>query len=664
MNNEGHVLRRGIIHRRLGDAASRLRNLNKLFVFTPTATWPSTDLAGPTETPAATPANAASTTPPVAPPAPTNPAPVPSNTATSAAPAATSSNPATTPAAASSSAATTSAASAPASSSASSSSASSSSVSSSSSSSSSVAPSPTTPAVAPTTHAPAAISTPPPASTVMFTTHLGNSLPASAVASSALPSSSTAPTSGVSTPVLVGGLAAGAVGVAGVIFAIVYFMRRSSHEDEDPSDFDADAFRGQSMVLPDNDGPSPEPMSRSNTTGGPNMMERRLASPAPTYGGAPSMHHPYGMPPPPPGGYYNDYAAGQPSFMPGQIMSFGPGQVVPPSPAPAHFPPVAPIYAPNPFHSFGETPLGSPVSVAPYDSAYDAQGRLINRQPSNGAQAYLSRQPSSAGMMGDMGQGNDSHYVDLDRSSVTPFQAAQYAEISRHLNTEPPFPLPTATMVQDMHGEEDLPPVPEKETIVYSPVRPDSQMSPTAMSPQHAFGTSPFAENAKRGTFGVEDPVMEHYGVDTLDDLQQRPFSPISLDIPAALRPAHSPLASSFNASSPLASSYMLPSPPANAHFPDSPKTIQPMRAEPEQEPALPASPILRQHAGPVSPIIHEHVTPASPTEHEPMSPISATIHESMGPMSPTLREPVNHAETRPDTVYTMYDDDDAYGGI
>jgi len=122
------------------------------------------------------------------------------------------------------------------------------------------------------------------------------------------------------------------------------------------------------------------------------------------------------------GGYgsaYNFPGSLQPSFSPGQIMPTSP----PPTATGAQF------FAPN-----GQAP-------SPYDSQYNEQSQLA-RQPSNAAAIYDQygqpiSQPSDA-LQGDQSAvGGNAHYVDLTRSSVTPFQAAQYAEISRKLNESP-----------------------------------------------------------------------------------------------------------------------------------------------------------------------------------------------------------------------------------
>jgi hypothetical protein len=66
-----------------------------------------------------------------------------------------------------------------------------------------------------------------------------------------------------------------------------------------------------------------------------------------------------------------------------------------------------------------------------------------------------------------------SDYIDLNRSSVTPFQAAQYVEISKTLNTTTPSGLPAATcdeIIEGMKSEETeddgvAPAVPEKDNV-------------------------------------------------------------------------------------------------------------------------------------------------------------------------------------------------------
>jgi len=78
----------------------------------------------------------------------------------------------------------------------------------------------------------------------------------------------------------------------------------------------------------------------------------------------------------------------------------------------------------------GEVPNGgSPSPMQPYGYAPREDPSQLARQPSNAA--FLTRQPSAVGY--EIPNDPYAHYVDLNRSSVTPFQAAQYADISRQL---------------------------------------------------------------------------------------------------------------------------------------------------------------------------------------------------------------------------------------
>lgn len=93
--------------------------------------------------------------------------------------------------------------------------------------------------------------------------------------------------------------------------------------------------------------------------------------------------------------------------------------------------------------------------------------------------------------------------------------------------------------------------------------------------------------------------------------IQQRAFSPVSMEfplVPNPSRPAPAP--------SPLASSYTLPAPPADAHITD----------KPAQQPKI----------------------------------SQMVVDSAAAQLRPQKDEPTK----RPDTVYTMYDDEDAYGGI
>ncbi|CDO69693.1 hypothetical protein BN946_scf184851.g81 [Trametes cinnabarina] len=440
---------------------------------------------------------------------------------------------------------------------------------------------------------------------------------AASISPSPSPSAAATTSSNVSTGVIIGGIVAAVIGIAGIVFAVVYFVRRSRRnaEEDDGNDFNAQAFRRQSVAIQEDNTPAMSRAMTLNRGGGntprpPTMIERKMAQTPVSYNTAP-VSHPYG------------YAAAynQPSFSPGQIITPGPY-----TPTTAN--------SANPFFSPFETPMHSPISPAHHDYGYDAQGSPITRQPSSGSTAVLSRQPSSAAQPVPQ-NASEGEYVDLSRSSVTPFQAAQYAEISRRLNTTPPQALP-ASEVAEVAEELSQ----QNEPAPMSPQRPveplELQPSISFDGPQHltvqptpkesAFPESPFADPTlsmheeqlqhapERESLNIPQPPSPAFSSKsriastppTLPEIQicQRPFSPVSLDFP--LVPS-TPLA----APSPLGSSFTAPSPPPSAHLAETPVPV-----------AAPA-PALREQA--------------------------------------TARVP---AAQRPDTVYTLYDEEDAYAGI
>ncbi|KIK99124.1 hypothetical protein PAXRUDRAFT_132726 [Paxillus rubicundulus Ve08.2h10] len=203
------------------------------------------------------------------------------------------------------------------------------------------------------------------------------------------PSATPTSTSSVSTSAIVGGIAGTLLGIAVLGFFIMWCMRRQRNRDAD--DFDADAFKRQSAILVDDAAMPP----RSYNPRPPTMIERHNASPALAAQTAQNLY-----------GNYSAYGQQQAPYATNQHGSSPPPQ------------------------AYGQQP------VMGY-SAYD-DPRQLSRQPSNGA--YLTRQPTIAPAYGPSFVPVDpnAHYVDLSRSSVTPYQATQYADISRHLGTSDP----------------------------------------------------------------------------------------------------------------------------------------------------------------------------------------------------------------------------------
>ena len=262
-------------------------------------------------------------------------------------------------------------------------------------------------------------------------------------------------------------------------------------------------LHNEPQLLPDNDGPFfPRP---------PTMIERRMNStPVSNMSG-----NNYG--PGPTYGRYNDYVAyNSPGFSPGQVISH-------------HHPYADSRIPPSPM----SPPMSPPMSVNNGDIGVEQS-----------QSAYLSRQPPANGPA----PSDNAHYVDLSRSSVTPFQAAQYEDIHRRLN----MPLPEPVL--GAFAEEEYP-----------------QREPVPKGP------SPFA-----------DPSED-----------------------------------------------LLP-PPSPAHSNRSRIDSNPPRL-PELNP-------------PMSPVYALHPPPSA-------IPAPAPAHT-------TRPNPSAPNQKRPDTVYTIYDDEDAYGGI
>lgn len=154
----------------------------------------------------------------------------------------------------------------------------------------------------------------------------------------------------------------------------MWCIRRKRKSDED--EWSASVFKRQSAILVDDPEPSFNPRP-------PTMIERHNASPALN-----AQHN------------YQNYYGGY-----GQQAAYGDTLHAPPMHPHAQ---MAMAHAPHEDHSH------------------------LTRQPSSAA--YLSRQPSAAGY--PIPNDPQAHYVNLDRSSVTPFQAAQYADISRQLGSD------------------------------------------------------------------------------------------------------------------------------------------------------------------------------------------------------------------------------------
>lgn len=404
-------------------------------------------------------------------------------------------------------------------------------------------------------------------------------------------------------------------------------QRRYSRRKDD--EFNPDDFRRQSVVLADE---SPSPLYRGNSGGRgprpPTMIERHylnLSAPQPPA----SAYQPpqqYGAQ-----NAYSDYSASpvtMGSFMPGEIVS-------PVSPGPGSPPPQGYQYAnvpPSFFSPMVQSPIASPASVAPYGSAYDQQGRLM-RTPSSGAVALTrgnsvaQSPPQHPGLNAPPMPEND--YMDVTRASVTPYQAEQYAAISRQLNIAP-VPLPQLSEEHEA-GEDVHMPVPAtdgNQSMVSPFTDPQENVS-------HYQSSRPSSEFHEHNSYGrTDEPVPRVPSIaPVLPDIQvqQRAFSPLSF--PAS----PSPMRATFGVDANTAPAVRPDLPPL------SPVASSPRRAQFVQNET-------RAHDGRETPVEIGFVeSPASTPAPQ------ATHHQTVVPATTSTDK------KRPDT---LYDDDDAYGGF
>lgn len=351
---------------------------------------------------------------------------------------------------------------------------------------------------------------------------------------------------------------------------------------------------------------------------------------------------------------YNDFGPAAPP------VSFAPGQIVP-----GQYGNAAPFF--NPSFQPG-------VSVNA--QAYDAQGAPIARAPSNGAATMLSRGPSN-GAVSMLARGNsvshlanpEADYADLSRASVTPYQAAQYAAISKQLNIPPPVPLPQVSESAE-HEEfkhmsksslgagkqsmdlispfEDAGDVSYTKAEEYRPSRPSSEF--------HSI--EPYVPPAR-----ITSPPPSLPELHTTS----RIFS--SVDFPVT----PSPCTATFD------------SPRASGGIDEAP-TRPPIAAVAEPSPLGRASPKLADRMPPLSPVAsspqraqfvtvndtHRHNGRETPVEIgfvrecAPGTPAPA-YHELASPIADVPMPPKAHVAAAPAQAKrpeTMYDDEDAYGGF
>ncbi|GLB41574.1 hypothetical protein LshimejAT787_1001740 [Lyophyllum shimeji] len=422
------------------------------------------------------------------------------------------------------------------------------------------------------------------------TTGLGASTTSSAPSST----TSSSPGSGTNVGGIVGGIAGALLGLAVLVFVVRFIMKRQRDKDDNSAAaFNASDFRRSAVLM--NDPPThDETVERGFNPRPPTMIQRKLASPAPTFGTQYGAPGPYGALDGAEYGNMDQY---------GQYQSFAPGQVInamspPVSATSAHPMYHNPAYGQSPF-----SPIGSPVSAM--GPGYDGgPAPVLTRQPSSATQP--SRQLSAGSVHGQPypDQANLSapnEYVDLDRSSVTPFQAAQYAEISQRLNTPVPAGLDTPAVAQFVQsGNGGAPPVPANDSS--SPFADPVPFIPAALLAGGGAAANTRPTSADSVTQALDNfPAPPSPAHSTRVDLAPPMLPEIKLesrvasyDFPTSVRESpldnvtkdfmKSPLGSQFPATpSPLASSFEIASPPAAAtSYPAAP--VPEVKAEAKQE--------------------------------------------------------------------------------
>lgn len=363
------------------------------------------------------------------------------------------------------------------------------------------------------------------------------------------------------------------------------------------------------------------------------MIERHLASPAPTFGTQ------YGHP----GPVYNEYTGeytdngagyGAPnyqSFTPGQVINMNNGAPSPISANAVHPMYANPAYAQSPF-----APAGLPIAQYAGDQEYHEQGQpsggvaaypVLTRQGSGSSFSEHARLPSPTGIQRENAPAND--YVDLSRSSVSPYQAQQYQEISRRLNTEVPPGLPTAEIEKDL------------------PLQPST--SPFA-DPDSAPPPSP------GGQYAIDRRNLER-------PISGESLASQTLEFPVPPSPAHT-----------VTSRYRVDSTPPTLPeiLVESRESIggYPMLRNSELSPGLTPGQGSRFPTTP-SPLASSFAMPSTPTAEESSFPNPNNAVAAPSPLHNEVSAPEAAAtgEENPNakkraTTYSMFDPEDAYGGI
>ncbi|KAJ7132264.1 hypothetical protein C8R44DRAFT_871242 [Mycena epipterygia] len=387
-----------------------------------------------------------------------------------------------------------------------------------------------------------------------------SSFPAATTSASAVPSTSSA----LVAPVI-GGVAGGVLGLAGLIFLVTFCLRRRRGSDgEDAVNFDPGSFRRSAMLITEPPTHQDTVARGYNPPAPPAMMERRQIYPQnPNY----NTHSPDGLSP----------TSGNP------LVFQAPFSPISPTAASGN-----PLVFQAPF-----SPI-SPSAASPV-SAYDHPWRPVptpvltrNTSASSASSAHEHVQHAQYPALPTPRNSlpvpqNETEYMDLERNSVTPFQAAQYVEISKRLNTEVPKGLDTPAVdefvVSKMPAkDEDLPPLPPKDPFSDAAAANEEDEANLPMVQELSFPAPPSPVHTTSSRYRVDStpPTLPEIIVQSRVSVTSAYLSeagtPSASGFPGGqtlLMNNHfteSPMGSRFPVTpSPLASSFTVPTPPAAA---------------------------------------------------------------------------------------------------
>lgn len=454
---------------------------------------------------------------------------------------------------------------------------------------------------------------------------------------------STSQTSGATTSSgsVAAGVVVGLVGACAMVVFLVFLVRRKLRKPHD--DFDATDFRRSAILMHDPPGHE-DVVARGYNPRPPTMIERKMANspsiPAATYGNMYNV---------PPAGYYNPASGpdNQAMFAGGQLgnSSGSPHTQVPFTDGQLMNPFVSAPPSPGSFATAGHSQSsngGLVTPKAPYIMKPPPGPRRTSR-PATGNDpgaangfTFPQRQGSRPGTAERQQEQNvipeqvpSDDYVDLSRSSVSPFQAAQYEAISRKLATDVPRGFDDVDVTSVMAPSsleyiDEAPPVPPKSPFEgYAAVEPSTESDDDAPPPVPS--KSPFEDPApEHETEIMQDSVRESY------TSYQTLRTPELLDFPVPPSPSLTLM---------------------SRHRVDSwPPTLPELKLDLGLQGTQPLNAIKWKNAAPKY--------PSSPLAANDMT-MGDEVGETGMPLVLSTAEATH--KSRPDTVY---DPADAYGGI